>query len=254
MTPGVGASDDEVPFATDVRVGDEVLHVAGTVPTAPVRVADLLPVFQRFTSAVTEAAVRRAERAGASISCRAGCGACCRQLVPVGEAEARRLAELVAAMPAERQARVRARFGAALAALEPGGLLERLRDPEQIPAGGVRALGLEYFARGVACPFLESESCSIHPERPASCREYLVTSPAERCADPAPGRIAMVPLPGRVSHAIQRLGEGQGEGEARWVPLVLALECAEARTDAPASTAPGPEILDRFMGLLAGRL
>lgn len=244
----MGGSDDEVPFATDVRVGDEVLHVAGTVSTGPVRVADLLPVFQRFTSAVTDAAIRRVERTGASISCRAGCGACCRQLVPVGEAEARRLAELVAAMPAERRVRGRARFGAALAALEPGGLLERLRHPEQIAAGGVRALGLEYFARGVACPFLESESCSIHPERPASCREYLVTSPAERCADPAPGRIAMVPLPGRVSRAIQNFGEGRAEGQARWVPLVLALEWTEAQAPAPA--APGPGLLERFMTAL----
>ena len=249
MTPAVGASDDEVPFATDIRVGDEVLHVAGTVPAGPVRAADLVPLFQRFTSAVTDAAVRRVEETGARISCRAGCGACCRQLVPVGEAEARRLAELVAALPPERQARVRARFAAALAALEPGGLLERLRHPEDIPAGGVRALGLEYFARGVACPFLEAESCGIHPERPASCREYLVTSLAERCADPAPGRIQMVPLAGRVSHAIQRLGEGDGDG--RWVPLVRVLEWAEAQ--APAPVTPGPEMLERFMGHLAGR-
>ena len=249
MTPAVGASDDEVPFSTDIRVGDEVLHVAGTVPAGSVRVADLVPLFQRFTSAVTDAAVRRVEETGARISCRAGCGACCRQLVPVGEAEARRLAELVAGLPAERQAHVRARFAAALAALEPGGLLERLRHPEDIPAGGVRALGLEYFARGVACPFLESESCGIHPERPASCREYLVTSPAERCADPAPGRIQMVPLPGRVSHAIQRLGEGRAEG--RWVPLVRALEWAAAQTPAPAR--PGPETLERFVGQLAGK-
>jgi Fe-S-cluster containining protein len=34
------------------------------------------------------------------------------------------------------------------------------------------------------CPFLEDESCSIHPDRPLVCREYLVTSPAELCAGP----------------------------------------------------------------------
>jgi hypothetical protein len=76
-----------------------------------------------------------------------------------------------------------------------------------------------------------------------------VTSPAERCADPAPGRIQTVPLAGRVSGAIQRLGEGDGEG--RWVPLVRALEWAEAQ--APAPRAPGPEMLERFMGHLAGK-
>jgi Fe-S-cluster containining protein len=241
---------DRVTFATDLRVGDEVLHVTGSVPRGDARVADLLPAFQRFTDAVTAAATRRVEADGARISCRAGCGACCRQLVPIGEAEARRLAEVVAAMPAERQAHVRARFAAALAALERDGLLERLRHPETIDS--VRAVGLEYFARGVACPFLEDESCSIHPERPASCREYLVTSPPERCADPGPGRIALVPLPARVSQAIHRLREEGGDGRARWVPLVLALEWAAAHAAAPPPMASGMAILERFMAALAG--
>ncbi len=44
-----------------------------------------------------------------------------------------------------------------------------------------------YFHLGIACPFLEDESCSIHADRPISCREYLVTSPAVNCADPKPG-------------------------------------------------------------------
>jgi hypothetical protein len=35
---------------------------------------------------------------------------------------------------------------------------------------------VRYFLQGVACPFLEAESCGIHPDRPLACREYLVTS------------------------------------------------------------------------------
>ncbi|HEY5241787.1 MAG TPA: YkgJ family cysteine cluster protein [Polyangiaceae bacterium] len=38
--------------------------------------------------------------------------------------------------------------------------------------------GVAEVIRGetVSCPFLEEESCSIHPDRPPICREYLVTS------------------------------------------------------------------------------
>lgn len=40
-------------------------------------------------------------------------------------------------------------------------------------------------ARGTACPFLNDEgACGVYQNRPAACRKYHVTSPAENCADP----------------------------------------------------------------------
>ena len=46
---------------------------------------------------------------GEAISCKAGCGACCRQLVPVSETEAHHLRDVVEAMPEPRRAAVTAR-------------------------------------------------------------------------------------------------------------------------------------------------
>jgi Fe-S-cluster containining protein len=100
----------------------------------------------------------------------------------------------------------------------------------------------------VACPFLEDESCSIHPDRPIACREYLVTSPAENCARPSAETVRMVPLAGTASNAIAHLGE-EPPARVRWVPLVLALEWAEAHPDeGPAR--PAPEILQEFFARL----
>lgn len=43
-------------------------------------------------------------------------------------------------------------------------------------------------------PFLEDDACSIHPHRPSVCREYLVTSPAEHCAELGRKLVKRVPV------------------------------------------------------------
>jgi len=168
---------------------DRVVEVE--VPVGPRKLTDLLPVTRALSDELTAAAIASEEAAGRKISCRAGCGACCRQLVVISVVEAQGLAELVAKLPAERQATIRARFAAAVRRLEEAGLLDRAAPPGQRNlvarnVGSVEAsvqdLARRYFAQRVACPFLENESCTIYAERPSVCREYHVTSPAERCS------------------------------------------------------------------------
>ncbi len=235
-----------------LRLGGEVLDAVLDVPAGPARIDDLVPALQALDDALVHQATRQAERAGRRVSCRAGCGACCRQLVPVSEVEARRLAQLVRGLPAAERAEVEARFARALDALASNGLLDRLRQPEALTDREERRrVGLEYFARGVACPFLVNESCSIHPDRPLACREYLVTSPAERCARPAPGIIDQVPMPTQLSQALMRFGGAAEPAPPRWLPLVLALEAPPQVPDAPAARS-GPELLRRILRLAFG--
>jgi hypothetical protein len=81
---------------------------------------------------------------------------------------------------------------------------------------------------------LEDESCTIHPERPIACREYLVTSPPEHCAHREVGQVEGVKLPASVWTAIARLEPIEtGAKSLPWVPLILALEWAEAHPDEP---------------------
>ena len=181
----------------------------------------MLPVFQGLTDQFVDHAVQTARSEGREVSCKAGCGACCRQLVPIAEAEAHGIARLVAELPEPRRRVVRERFAAARRSLEEAGLLDRLLAPETIRDEAVTSFGLEYFSAQVACPFLEAESCSIYPDRPIACREYLVTSPAEHCAQPTAAEVRCVKLPAQVSRGVRRLDGG------KWVPLVLALEWSE---------------------------
>ncbi|MBM3746913.1 MAG: hypothetical protein FJW34_14070, partial [Acidobacteria bacterium] len=109
-------SSPAVVFKIEMVLGEHTLQASARVPDGVLRLADLLPILQAFDDAVVGVAVDKVQRAGGVISCRAGCGACCRQLVPISPAEAVHLAELVAEMPVERQATLRERFAAALAA------------------------------------------------------------------------------------------------------------------------------------------
>lgn len=212
-----------------LTVGDlRIVHPI-TVPSGPVEAAEIVPALQGLVNAVVAAA-----EAGKAVSCRKGCGACCRQLVPVSPSEGERLVRMVDAMPKERREGLQARFAAAEAAIEAAGLGQREGRSD-------RELSAAYFTLGLPCPFLEDESCSIHLERPLICREYLVTSPAELCAGPAQEGVTPLPVP-KVSLAARGL---QDEADD-WFPLALLMAWRRTR---PRKTVrrPGPEWVQRFL-------
>lgn len=250
-------SSQSAPESVTARVtlGSEEwqLRVKITVPTGPTRLSELLPMIREFDDAVVDSAMMQVEADGGKISCKAGCGACCRQLVPIAEAEAHHIRQLIEALSEPRRTQVRARFAEARERLEAAGLLERLRHREEWSDGEDRSLGLWYFQQGIACPFLEDESCSIHPERPLTCREYLVTSPSERCAVPSPETVDCVKLPLKVWNAVARFDEVPRSARfIRWVPLILASEWVEAHSDEPAPR-PGPDLLRQFFDHVTGK-
>lgn len=222
-----------------LTVGDlKVVHPI-TVPTGSVRAAAVVPALQGLVNAVVTAAETRLGEAGGEISCRKGCGACCRQLVPVSRTEAERLLGVIEAMPAKRQRAVKERFATAAAAIRAAGLDEKAGRSD-------RELSVGYFALGIPCPFLEEESCSIHPERPLVCREYLVTSPAERCAGPQQEGVTPVPVP-KVSMAARDL---QDESES-WFPLAMLMDWARTRPRDGVKRM-GPEWVQRFLKRMSG--
>ena len=137
-------------------------------------------------------------------------------------------------MPEPRRSTVRARFDAAVAALDAADLVDRLDGSAEVDT---QRDGLAYFRLGIACPFLEDEACSIHPDRPLACREYLVTSPAEHCAAPGSASIEAVPIEWKVSTSLLT-----AERERGWTALTLALRHAE-RSPAPPAMSTGPQIL-----------
>lgn len=240
-TPTVTAN---IEFSVDGR--NVSLNVQ--VPAGQVSARRILPLVNRLTDMVVDMAVEAQDE---KVSCSKGCGACCRQLVPISVVEARAIAALVREMDEPRRSQVLARFEEACRRMEAAGLTERLRDFSRIAsAEEMMRFGLDYFYLGVPCPFLEEESCSIHAERPVICREFLVTSDASHCADPGPRTIRRIELGARISRALPRLESRKDLPRMPWLPLILALEWATANPEE--SQRPGPALLQALFGGLSG--
>lgn len=242
-SPPTGSDAEKVATATvELSLEGESFEARLTVPVGLCTPGRLLPSLRPLAEALLDVTVARARAEGQAVSCARGCGACCRQLVPISPTEAREIARLVEELPEPRRSLIRGRFAKAREKLSDAGLLRRLQDPESFPDASMQALGLDYFGLGIACPFLEDESCSIYPDRPISCREYLVSSPAENCARPSAGAIRTIEPASKVWVALARLDEDPARRFIPWVPLSLAPEWAAAHPQGPARRT-GPELL-----------
>jgi Fe-S-cluster containining protein len=219
------------------------VHVEMDVPVGEVSMRSLLPALRTTADAFVAYGAELSAMEGRPVSCAKGCGACCRQLVPLAHAEARRIATLLEELAEPRRAEVLERFATALRRVEQAGLLPALDGRVKWESGESTGIGLEYFRLGIACPFLEDESCSIYEERPIACREYLVTSAPAHCSAPTAESVEPVPLPTRVWAAMAREEKGLADGEpAPCVPLVLVPRWAAERPGAE-ELRPGPELL-----------
>src|SRR5262249_36730788 len=183
--------------------------------------------------------------------------ACCRQLVAISLTEAQSLADVVAAMPPEWQAKIRQRFADAIARLEAAGLLDanepkgdrHLLHPSPGSLGAATApVAQRYFQQRIACPFLENESCSIYADRPLVCREYLVTSPAADCARLYQVPVEPIELPVSVREVMVQMTHQVAGVPLEAIPLVLSLEWVEAHPgQLDRQTMPGLEMVQALV-------
>jgi Fe-S-cluster containining protein len=231
-----------------LRVGSYELQAALTVPAAPIKPQAVLPALHALVDAVVNAAERELDGTGRSVSCKLGCAACCRQAVTMSPIEAYHIRDLVEALTEPRRGVIKGRFVDVSERVKNAGLYAALMDPSGLSQEQREQLALDYLALGIACPFLEAETCSIYADRPSRCREYLVTSPPQRCATPGNGDLDPVNVP-RLSRALQRVGAGDGAITA-WPPLCLALDWVAAHPDdLPLRT--GPEWVQDILGRVA---
>lgn len=237
--PPIG--DDQITATIALSILGERFDAQVTVPSGNTSCSRLLPVFRALADAIVGVGVEQCAREGKAVSCRRGCGACCRQLVPISGTEARAIRALVRDMPESRRNEVEGRYRAARERLVEAGLSEPLHASRPFEPGEAERLGLAYFRLGIACPFLEDEACSIYDDRPISCHEYLVTSDPVHCARPSAETVSCVPVAARVSAALSRVSRRPDETGRAWVPLIAALEWAEQNPEEPSR--PGPILL-----------
>ncbi|MGC2639454.1 MAG: YkgJ family cysteine cluster protein [Acidobacteriaceae bacterium] len=230
-------------------LGGAQLNASAVVPAGRTTLTALLPIIQNLENVITAKASEEANAAGTPISCGPGCGACCRQLVPVSLFEAEALTRWMRSLPEEQRSALEARFHRALLALRDAGVIDKLvRQDWTTQEEAAAELAIDYFHAAVPCPFLENESCSIHPIRPLSCREYMVTSPPELCRDPSIHQISGVQLPVKLSRALFRYGAEMEHDARGWLPLVFLLAWGRSgATPGDHVAGTGEEVLRGFL-------
>lgn len=234
-----------------VQLGEVTIQGEAQVPSQPVDLQTMLPAFRAIADGLVNIAIGATAKQNRPISCRKSCAACCRMAVPVSEPEAYRLRAVVEAMPEPRRSTIRARFASGMDFFRDTGVLEdmfqRVRGDEAArkAIAGINA----YHARGVACPFLEDESCTIYEERPLACREFLVTSPAENCASIEGDGVQRLPVLARPGDALILIASNPNETRVAVLPMIQILEWTEENPDHGARHG-GPE----WMGLFAEML
>jgi Fe-S-cluster containining protein len=235
-------------------VGDGVLRASVIVPAGQTTLTALLPIIQNLENAVVDRAFKEGAAAGTPISCGPGCGACCRQMVPISLFEAEALMDWMRSLPEEGRRELEGRFHRALMALRDAGVIDKLVGGNWLTGDeAARELAIDYFHARVPCPFLENESCGIHPIRPLSCREYLVTSPPALCQDPAVHDVAGVRLPLKLSRALFALGREIEKDPRGWIPLVFLLAWGKSGARPGERFAgTGDEVLKAFLEKVAG--
>jgi len=227
------------------------LTTAIDVPTGFIPINAIVPVTRRLGEEAAELEAQHAIEAGLTISCRKGCAACCRMLVPLSVPEAFALREYVEQLPTDRRTLLLHRLSETKDRMKHEGLWESLADVAEasspVADEELDPINRAYYALKVPCPYLENELCSIYEARPAACRELLVTSPAELCQDLVQNPVMPLPVSMRVSSILGLVWGTLTSSSPRLIPLPMALEWAERHEEESRRTWPGSSLLDQVL-------
>lgn len=228
-----------------------LLTSAVEVPTGFVPVSAIVPLMRRLGEEAQALEERQSVEAGRTISCQKGCAACCRMLVPVSAPEAFALRDYVQTLPEAEQTRLAQRFAIIRTALLARGLWKSLIDMGESsnPAddAALEPINRAYFELRLPCVFLEQDVCTIYEQRPAACRELLVTSPPDWCQNPAEHPVDALPVPVRIGPALSLLWSELTEQPPKLIPLATALDWASRHEQDNQPRWQGTQLLDRAL-------
>ena len=244
------ASMEQIDLAVKIPHGE--LEARVSIPTDFIPISSIVPVLRELGEKAQSMEVTHSQKMGHTISCQKGCSACCQRfMVPVSPPEAFALTEVLDHLPDEHRMRVKSRLATVLQRLKESNvfptLLELGESPRQQSEEDLDSINRDYYALGVPCVFLENDVCSIYEHRPAACREFLVSSPAELCQDMVNNPIQQLPVPLRGGTVLSILWSDLMGGPVRLIPLPLAFAWADRHRSLQDRKWKGAELFDKAL-------
>lgn len=141
-------------------------------------------IYETIDKIIEEESTKAAD-SGHSVTCHQGCSACCHQPVGGPIAESFLIAEYLDQNPILKENFLEKYFGWRKQ-VNPDKYTERMnRLGERVsPRPNEREVQKavqSFSAYSPACPFLESDGCSIYPVRPLACRQHLSVDNPKKC-------------------------------------------------------------------------
>jgi Fe-S-cluster containining protein len=239
-------STERFEIALNTRAGR--LTTVIDVPTAFVPVTAIVPLMRRLGEEAQALEETQASEEGKTRSCKKGCAACCRMLVPVSPPEAYALMDVILSLPTGQRERIVTRLAQAKSLLLSHGIWERLLaiGESSNPPGdeALEPINQDYYGLRIPCPFLEDEMCSIYDDRPAACRELLVTSSPELCHDMVKNPVELIPVPVRVGPVLALLWAELTKTPTRLIPLPIVVDWVERHQLENRGAWQGDQLLD----------
>ena len=221
-----------------------------SVSSEPAGLADLVPLAQTISSKISESAMNKAGDAGHNVPCGKGCGACCSYMVPLSAPEALHIGRDIGPLSESSDPDT-----AEALAKAAGRIINSWPESPLVSADGddgdMMALGKWYASLDLQCPFLSRGTCTIYDKRPIACREHAVIGSAGDCAGFDPARGNRLEMPFKTLEALGQLAADLEQTEVQAVMMPLAPFWYEANRHRATPTWPGPELVMRFLDLLA---
>lgn len=234
-----------------VTIGTIRYELRFSVPEQPVPLEEMLPLYRGLTDMMTQQAQADAAASGKPCTCARGCDACCHQLVPLAQTEARALAQVIEQLPEPVRTAVSARFEDARNKVIEAGLMERVEALPSLSRTERIQLGFEYSRHRIACPFLIEGVCAAYEQRPLRCREHMVSSQPQHCETPDQGHVHPILTRVSISRALQIVESDDSAQATGFIALVCAREWAQ-RNPNDSSPTSGVSHVQRLLNLLGG--
>jgi Fe-S-cluster containining protein len=242
-----GTAGSEFSFVVETPDG-RLPQMRVRVPEESIGLADVVPFMHNLADAVIGLAVTSATKGGERVTCGPGCGVCCSQLVPVSAPEVLFIVQRLMGMPLAERSPILQRFEAIEKRTVSTGLKQRICD---LSGAGRKndIVARDYFRLGEPCPFLASQSCSIHAWRPVVCREFNSLSDPALCADPFVNKLGTVPLYKRPSSILAVLASRVAGISTGLVAMPLLFDWYEANKELAQKTWPADMLIKKLLAI-----
>jgi Fe-S-cluster containining protein len=221
-------------------IDESVLFQIDVIPIM-IKISEIVPLVRELSSKISDIIRTKLNEHGNSIPCHKGCSTCCGYLVPLSVPEAFRLREEVISMPENHRKAVLKSFLTSSKKI----LDEK---PEDLNLLSINQISEWYSSLELICPLLSDDICSIYDNRPAVCREYLVTG--IECKNTHEGNFHKIDWPVSIAEALGLLSAEFEQIDTESIMLPLALPWAEENLNRDTKKYPSEEIVQRLIAII----